>query len=266
MYNKLFTKILDSTIWLAPTDQRIVWITFIAAMDEDGFVALSSVQNVANRARVSVDAAAAAIQAFEAPDPIDTEQDHDGRRIERAPGGWFVLNAAKYREMVTRTVSMEANRRRQAKYREKKRNALVTLSNENVTISDAVSVSVSVSDAVSEFNTTASTRPIGNQAFDVLRSIYPKRSGSQPWSRAVKAFNARLAEGHSPDQMEAGLMRYVGFLRETGKLGSEFVMQAATFFGPDKHFLEPWTPPASKAQKTQDENIATLGRFANARQ
>lgn len=145
MYNKLFTKILDSTIWLAPTDQRIVWITFLAAMDEDGFVALSSVDNVAARARVTVDAAASAIQAFEAPDVVDPGQENEGRRIERVPGGWLVLNAEKYREMVTRTVSREANRRRQATWREKQRMKAVTLNNENVTISDTVSVSESES-------------------------------------------------------------------------------------------------------------------------
>ena len=38
MYNKLFTKILDSSIWLAPDSARIVWLTFLAAMDEDGVV------------------------------------------------------------------------------------------------------------------------------------------------------------------------------------------------------------------------------------
>ena len=34
MYNKLFTKILDSSIWLAPDPVRLVWITLLAAMDE----------------------------------------------------------------------------------------------------------------------------------------------------------------------------------------------------------------------------------------
>jgi hypothetical protein len=42
MYNKLFTKILDSTIWLENDATRLVWITFLAVMDEDGFVALSA--------------------------------------------------------------------------------------------------------------------------------------------------------------------------------------------------------------------------------
>ena len=47
MYNKLFTKILDSTIWLESDATRLVWITFIAIMDEDGFVALPGIGEVA---------------------------------------------------------------------------------------------------------------------------------------------------------------------------------------------------------------------------
>jgi hypothetical protein len=143
VYNKLFTKILDSTIWLESDSTRLVWITFIAAMDEDGFVALSSVGNVAARARVSLEAAAAAILSLESPDAQDKTQDHDGRRIERVPSGWMVLNAAKYRDIILRASAREQTRARVAKHRA--RNADVTHGNgekRNVTPSVAVAVAV----------------------------------------------------------------------------------------------------------------------------
>jgi hypothetical protein len=41
MYNRLFTKILDSSIWLEADTTRIVWITMLASMDEDGFAPFS---------------------------------------------------------------------------------------------------------------------------------------------------------------------------------------------------------------------------------
>lgn len=124
MYNKLFTKILDSTIWLESDATRLVWITFLAVMDEDGFVALSAVGNVAARARVSVEAAEGAIKALESPDRSDPSQDHEGRRIERVPYGWMVLNATKYRELVARQTARESNRERVRRHRA--RNAPVT--------------------------------------------------------------------------------------------------------------------------------------------
>lgn len=142
MYNKLFTKILDSTIWLEPDATRLVWITFIAAMDEDGFVALSSVGNVAARARVTIEAAESAIRALESPDSVDPHQDNDGRRIERVPSGWMVLNASKYRDIIRRATAREQTRERVAKHRA--RNADVTQRNaqkRKLTPSVAVAVS-----------------------------------------------------------------------------------------------------------------------------
>lgn len=139
MYNKLFTKILDSTIWLESDATRLVWITFIAAMDEDGFVALSSIGNVAARARVSIADAEAAIAALEQPDKADPSQDHEGRRIERVPYGWMVLNAAKYRDIIRRETAKEQTRQRVAKHRAKKSgNVHVTQGNEKLTPSVAV--------------------------------------------------------------------------------------------------------------------------------
>lgn len=151
MYNKLFTKILDSTIWLEPDATRLVWITFLAMMDEDGHVPLSSIGNVASRARVSIEDATQAIYTLEAPDKQDTSQEHEGRRIEKVPGGWVVLNAARYREIVSREESRRLNRDRQSRYREKQRNAAVTHSNAAVTHSNArVTQSEAVSEAYTE--------------------------------------------------------------------------------------------------------------------
>jgi hypothetical protein len=138
MYNKLFTKILDSSIWLAPDPHRLVWITLIAAMDQNGYAQFACAENLAARARVSLENTKAAILAFEAPDPFAPEQEFDGRRIERIEGGWFVLNAEKYRNIVTRAVANEQARQRMKKHRDK--NA-VTQQLRSVTPSGSVSLS-----------------------------------------------------------------------------------------------------------------------------
>lgn len=127
MYNKLFTKILDSSIWLEAIPTRLVWLTFLAVMDEAGFVQFASVPNAALRARVPLAAAEKAIACLEAPDPLSADPENEGRRIEKVPGGWMVLNAEKYRDLVTRANSQAQTRARVAKHREKKRNAPVTV-------------------------------------------------------------------------------------------------------------------------------------------
>lgn len=138
MYNKIFTKILDSSIWLEPSSTRLIWLTFIAAMDEDGFAAFASVANLAHRARVALDETEAAVKCLEGTDENSSDPDNDGRRIERVPGGWMILNALKYRDLVTRTVIKEQTRARVARHRAKKRacNGEVTDNNDSVTQSD----------------------------------------------------------------------------------------------------------------------------------
>src|ERR1700761_6760519 len=98
MYNKLFTKILDSSIWLEDHATVRVWVTLIAAMDEDGFCPFASPRNLAQRACVSMPEVEKAIKCFESPDEYSSDPDNEGRRLERVPGGWIVLNAGKFRE------------------------------------------------------------------------------------------------------------------------------------------------------------------------
>lgn len=153
MYNKIFTKILDSSIWLETDTTRLVWITMLAAMDEDGFCQFASVANLARRAVVDLDKCTEAVRVLENPDTNSADPDNEGRRIERVPGGWMVLNAQKYRELVTRIISREKTRVRVAKHR--LRNGAVTPSNESVTPSEAVSESKAESE-----NTAPSRRSV----------------------------------------------------------------------------------------------------------
>ena len=119
VYNRLFTKILDSSIWLEPSSTRIVWITLLAAMDEDGYAHFSAIQNLADRAHVSLEDTKKAIQALSAPDPESENQDNEGRRLERVPGGFIVLNAKHHRGLLNREIKREQTRIRVARHRAK---------------------------------------------------------------------------------------------------------------------------------------------------
>jgi hypothetical protein len=81
------------------------------------------------------------------------------------------------------------------------------------------------------------------EGFEAFWTFFPKRAGGNPKARAVAAYRARLGEGHHPDEILAGARRYAAFIKATGKEGTEFVKQAATFLGTEKSFLEPWEPP-----------------------
>ncbi len=259
MYNKLFTKILDSSIWLAPDPHRLVWITFLAAMDEDGNAMFACADNVAARARVTVQQAEKAIEAFESPDLKSGDPEFDGRRIERIPGGWYVLNADKYRKIVTKSVQRELTKQRVANFRARQKsvtqsnasNKTLRKSNRSVTQSDADADAESDADA--EKNPSA--RKSAPSEFVELKTAYPKRAGDQGWTRALRACNARLAEGHTWKDMLEGALRYYVYCKSTDKIGTEFVKQASTFFGPEKHFLADWDLPKTKADSARDSNV-----------
>ena len=121
MYNKLFTSILDSSIWLEDSETVRVWITLLASMDEDGFCKFGSVKNLSIRANVPLPATVRAVEILESPDEYSPGQDFAGRRVEKVVGGWIVLNSKKYRDMVTRRIAKEQNRVRVARHRERKR-------------------------------------------------------------------------------------------------------------------------------------------------
>ena len=100
--------------------------------------------------------------------------------------------------------------------------------------------------------------------FAEFKNIYPLRSGSQPWSRAVKVIRMRLGEGDQWDAILAGARRYAAYCDAVGKTGTEYVMQAATFCDSDKHFLEPWQPPPTKSESQQDKNIDAAKSWLDA--
>ena len=90
---------------------------------------------------------------------------------------------------------------------------------------------------------TTAGKPALPEGFAEFWSTFPKRAGSNPKERAAKAWRARLADGHAVSEFIEGCARYAAFVRLTGKEGTEYVMQAATFLGPEKNFAEPWTGP-----------------------
>lgn len=87
-----------------------------------------------------------------------------------------------------------------------------------------------------------------DEQFEVAWAAYPKRGGSNSKADALKAFTARFKEGESADVMIQGATKYSAHIASAGKLRTEFVMQAARFFGPGKHYLNDWTPVSAPQQ------------------
>lgn len=118
-YTKLFSSIVASTIWREPHEVRIVWITMLAMANKQGVVD-AAVPGLADMARVSIESCETALARLESPDPHSRTPDNEGRRIKKVPGGWLILNHAKYRERMGADERREYNRVKQAESRAKK--------------------------------------------------------------------------------------------------------------------------------------------------
>ena len=100
--------------------------------------------------------------------------------------------------------------------------------------------------------------------FDLFKAAYPKRSGSQPWGRAAQCANARIKEGSTFGEMLDGARRYRAHCDRERSTGTKYVMQAKTFLGPERHFLESWEAPLSGNMAAAEEAIRMTRESAHA--
>ena len=97
-----------------------------------------------------------------------------------------------------------------------------------------------------------SARPV-DPKFEEFRAAYPKRNGGHRWPDAAKCFALLCVNGVPADDMIAGAKRYAAFLRATGKEGTEYVQQAATFLGRNRSWEEAWACPDAPRPVTRRE-------------
>lgn len=100
-YTKLFSSIIDSTVWRESKETKIVWITMLAKCDKFGVVE-ASLPGLADCAKVTLDECKQALMVLSSPDEYSRTKEFDGRRIEEVDGGWSILNHAKYRAKMSK--------------------------------------------------------------------------------------------------------------------------------------------------------------------
>jgi hypothetical protein len=87
--------------------------------------------------------------------------------------------------------------------------------------------------------------------FSVLKRYYPRRGGNQRWVDAERFYMGLRKAGSTADELLGAVKRYAAYCDAMDNVGSEFVMQCATFFGRNKPYLERWDLPETKAQRAR---------------
>lgn len=99
-YSKLSSGITKSSVWSEPYHVRVVWISFLAEKDMNGFVAASK-SGMIRICNVTPEEFEDAVTVLESPDPDSRTPDNNGRRLQKVDGGWIVLNHFLYRDMLS---------------------------------------------------------------------------------------------------------------------------------------------------------------------
>lgn len=87
--------------------------------------------------------------------------------------------------------------------------------------------------------------------FEEAWAAYPSRPNNAKGA-ALRAWNARVADGVSEAVMLAGTRAYAEYVRRSGT-APRFVKLAATFYGPDEHYIAAMTTPTNgRASGGQD--------------
>jgi hypothetical protein len=79
--------------------------------------------------------------------------------------------------------------------------------------------------------------------FEFFWTIFPKRPDANK-TKAARAWQARLNEGVSPEELLQGADRYRVYCEAENK-EPQFILAGSTFLGPDLHYKLPWTSNGS---------------------
>jgi hypothetical protein len=122
-------------------------------MDEDGFAPFSSVENLARRANVPLEETKKAVDILEAPDRYNSEDQFEGRRIEKVANGWLILKGPFYRTILSREVAREQNRLRVADWRAKQKKSVTKETLQTITNITPVTCNPSEQSSTEQYST-----------------------------------------------------------------------------------------------------------------
>lgn len=98
-YTPIFAKVLASRLWALSPATRCVWLWLELRCDPEGYMC-TDVAGVAIGAHVTGSEAREALEVLALEDAdADPQDPHQGRLIERVPGGWRVLGFEEAREL-----------------------------------------------------------------------------------------------------------------------------------------------------------------------
>jgi hypothetical protein len=186
MYAKLFESFWESSLNMNEAyHTRLAFQCLFTFCDaETGFVHCVNAKALALKANITEAEAEEALRILCSPDPDSTNPEHEGRRLEKVPGGYVVLNGPYYRSMKRKLDMNEQARLRMRRYREKKKLEAVT---QDVTQRNTESTLGSGSGSLSLLKEKkVNKETVYPEDFVQFWNLYPKKQSKQDALKAWK--------------------------------------------------------------------------------
>jgi len=261
MYGKVFESIYDGSLY-GQWEAIVTMQQLIVLADADGIIDKTP-PAIAGKTSIPLEILEKGLKILSEPDPYSRSPGSNGARIqlldEQRPWGWFLVNHQKYKDLRT----AEDRRKYMRKYMKERRKD-DSVNNSVNSCKQSLAQLANKEEEEYENEDKSTTAPAAPAEFAEFKKAFPLRSGAQPWTKALRTIRARLKEGAQWSDFLEGAHRYAAYCAATDRIGTEFVLQAATFCGADKHYLEPWQPPASKSEARQDKNIGAATEWLEA--
>ena len=91
---------------------------------------------------------------------------------------------------------------------------------------------------------------------DQLKAIFPRRDGGHGWGIVRTKIPTAIANGADWGEIMAGTKAYAIWCQKKGHIGTEYVLQAKTFYGPGQW----WVEYAELATSQRAEHLKTRAR------
>jgi hypothetical protein len=216
----------------------------------------ASLPGLANRARVPLEDAKAAIDTFLAPDPYSRTPDFEGRRIEPIDGGWRLLNHEKYRQIRDEEVTKEAKRNYINERRARERAAAVDAVEQSRTQSNFVGQGRDNAEADTEAEAketkTKRSRAAAGAAF-----VVPAWVPSEEWDAFVEHRKAIRGVPFT-EAAKKGVVRELEKLTGEGHDAASLLQTAVT-----RGWRTVFPPAAQKATQRGSVSEAGMATYAN---
>lgn len=114
-YSPIWSSIVNSSLWREAYHVRILFASMLAVKDRN-FMVYGDSYKLSTLANITEEEAIDAIRVLSSPDTKRiAPQEYGGRRIEAVDGGWLILNARKYRDMMRKQYKLQWQRDNRAK-------------------------------------------------------------------------------------------------------------------------------------------------------